>query len=162
VRTAKPALRHGRLPEGERRFPGSPRAALRRCERHGKTPTICHSMGGPELGDSGNQLLDDSALREGIHFGQVFFTKVSFTTATGTPPAASRSVNVAASDHANAKCAEIIRSDHMKPAARTGGGIVNSLSREVESMPKFVPMMGMPVEAETAVIPGSAPILSMS
>ena len=30
------------------------------------TPTICHSIGGPSLGDAGNELLDEDPLRERV------------------------------------------------------------------------------------------------
>jgi len=70
-------------------------------------------MGGPSL-DSGNQLLDDSALREGDPLWTVFFHKVSFTTATATRLRVSLGER-AASDHANAKCAEIFGVTILKP-----------------------------------------------
>src|SRR6267143_2121526 len=92
-----------------------------------------------ELGDSGKQLLDGRALREGIHFGQVFFHKGFIHDRDGHAACGVLLGERAASDHANAKCAEIFGSDHIEAGARTGGGIVNSLSREVERHAKVCP-----------------------
>jgi len=48
----------------------------------------------------------------------------------------------------------------MLSRALARGRIVHYLSRKMNGMPKFVPMIGIPVEALAAVIPGSAPTLS--
>src|SRR6266436_5297726 len=88
--------------------------------------------GRSEFGDTRNQLLNDNALREGVHFGQVFFQERFVH--DGNVHAA-RDVLFSkrvAGNHANAKGTEILGSDHIEAGSGARGGVVNSLSREME------------------------------
>jgi len=88
--------------------------------------------GRAELGDTRNQLLNDYALGEWVHFGQVFFQEGFVHDGDGH---AARNVlfsKRAASNHANAKSSEVFGSDHIEARSRARGEVVNSLSREME------------------------------
>src|SRR6266576_2618244 len=108
-------------------------------------------MGGPSLVTPGINCSTTTRCVRGSSLDRYFFTKVSFTTATGTPPATSCSVNVRPVIMRMPNVRKYSGVTILKPAPGREEGSSTACPARWKGMPKFVPMMGMPVVGDRQI-----------
>src|SRR5882672_925473 len=104
-------------------------------------------MGGPSLVTPGINCSTARRCVRGSTLAKYFLAKVSFTTATGRPPATSCSVMARPFSIWIPKVLKKSGVTIVKPAPGRDEGSLTACPARLNGMPKFVPMMGMPVDA---------------
>src|SRR5437899_12548762 len=119
-------------------------------------------MGGPSLVTPGINCSTARRCVRGSTLDKYFLAKVSFTTATGRPPAKSCSVMARPFSIWIPNVLKNSGVTIVKPAPGREDGALTPCPARLNGSPKLVAMVDIPVQAEAAGIPGKAPTVYKS